>query len=152
MELDKWDYRFLDLAKNVSSWSKDPSTQIGSVFVKDRRILSTGYNGFPSGMSDCTSRYNNREIKYKYIVHAEKNAIYNATHHGISLNGSTCYVYGLPVCSECAKGLIQVGTKRVICLIEKKEIPDTWLKSWKITSEFFIEAGIEFKIIWDDNA
>ncbi|WXU00611.1 MAG: hypothetical protein Ctma_1337 [Catillopecten margaritatus gill symbiont] len=56
----------------------------------------------------------NEVSKYKFVVHAEMNAIYNATYSGTSLDGTTLYVYGLPTCSECAKGIIQVGIELII--------------------------------------
>ena len=111
----KWDMRYMALAKEVSTWSKDPSTQVGTVAVGSKgQVLSQGYNGFPRGVDDDMSRLEIRETKYKYIVHAEMNCIFNATYNGVSLDGSTMYVYGLPMCSECAKGIIQVGIKKVI--------------------------------------
>ncbi len=73
---EKWDKRFLELAKHVSLWSKDPSTKTGSVIVdQKRRVVSGGYNGLPIGVEDLDERLNNREIKYKMIVHCERNAL-----------------------------------------------------------------------------
>ena len=142
----KWDNRFLKLAKEISTWSKDPSTQIGAVIVNDeRRILATGYNGFPRDIHDGYERYNDRETKYKYVVHAEMNAIYNATYNGISLKGSTLYVWGLPVCSECAKGIIQVGINRIV--MPKREYPERWVESFRKSRELFHEANIYWKFI-----
>jgi dCMP deaminase len=67
---EKWDCRFLEMAELVGSWSKDPSTKVGAVIVdKDRRIVSTGYNGFPQGIADRSELLNDREKKYKLIVH-----------------------------------------------------------------------------------
>ena len=140
---DKWDERFLDLAAEVSTWSKDPSRQIGCIAVRDRKILATGYNGFPKGIDDRRTRYIDREQKYHYVVHAEMNLIYNATENGVSLHGSTVYVHGLPVCSECAKGLIQVGVSRVVAF--SKESPERWIESTKLTNELFYEAGVEYE-------
>jgi dCMP deaminase len=139
--IDKWDRRFLGIAKETSTWSRDPSSKIGAVYVKDRRILSTGYNGFPVGVDDSEERYNNRPLKYELVVHAEMNGIYNATHHGVSLRGSTAYVYGLPVCSECAKGLIQVGVVRVVILLDS-DVPDKWTESFKKTIDILRECDI----------
>ena len=68
--LNKWDARWLEIAGVVSTWSKDPSTKIGAIAVKDKRLVSTGYNGFPRGIQDYDDRWNNREEKYKYVVHA----------------------------------------------------------------------------------
>ena len=144
-ELNKWDKRYLALAKEVASWSKDPSTQVGAVTVGNKKeVLSQGFNGFPRGIVDSEDRYNNRETKYKYVVHAEMNAIYNATYSGVSLDGAVLYVYGLPICSECAKGIIQVGIKKVI--IEKSKELDNWNESVSLSQEMFDEAGVELVI------
>ena len=124
--MNKWTRRYLDIAKEVGTWSKDPSKQIGAVAVGDKgQILSQGYNGFPRGVKDTDDRYNVREEKYKYVVHGEMNCIYNACNSGVSLNGATLYVTGLPVCSECAKGIIQVGIKKVV-MEYPKDIPLVW--------------------------
>ena len=143
--MNKWDKRFIRVAKEVSTWSKDPSKKIGCIAVKDRRIISTGFNGFPAGIADLPDRLNDRDLKYKYVVHAEMNCIYNATYNGVSLNGSTMYIYGLPVCSECAKGVIQTGIRRVV--MPKQDIPDHWTESWKLTQTMFEEANIEWEFI-----
>jgi dCMP deaminase len=147
--MDKWDMRFLEMAQQVSSWSKDPSRQIGSVAVDPlkKNVLSTGYNGFPRGMIDTSERYNDRPTKYKLIVHSEMNLIYNATFNGVSLDGSTLYVYGLPVCSECAKGIIQVGVKRIVMNTGQMEIPDVWKESWLNTKSMLDEVGIEYEFL-----
>jgi dCMP deaminase len=101
--------------------SKDPSTQVGACIVdSEKRILSTGYNGFPHGCSDDEFPWNRDEslgeTKYQFVVHAELNAILNAS--GKSLAGSTLYV-GLFPCNECAKAIIQAGIKEVIYLSDK---------------------------------
>lgn len=140
--MNKWSQRYMDIAKSVATWSKDPSTQVGAVAVGDKgQILSQGFNGFPRGVKDTKDRYENREEKYKYIVHGEMNAIYNACHSGASLNGATLYVTGLPVCSECAKGIIQVGIKKVI-MQYPKNINKTWRDSMVTTLKMFQEAGV----------
>jgi len=141
-----WNKRFLELAKHISTWSKDPSRQIGAVIVGgDRQILSVGYNGFPRGIKD-DSRLLDRETKYTLIVHAEMNAIYNATYNGIKLEGSTLYVTGLPVCSDCAKGVIQVGIKKVVL---PKDIDlsknSLWTESWYKSCKMFTDAGVEWE-------
>ena len=145
VRINKWDSRWIEMAGIVSTWSKDPSTQIGAIAVKDKRLISTGYNGFPRGIQDLDDRWNNREEKYKYVVHAEMNCIYNAAANGVSLKGSTVYVHGLPTCSECAKGLIQVGVKRVMAF--SQDTPDRWNKSDTLTEQLFEEAGIEYESI-----
>ena len=143
--MSDWDSRFLKMATEVATWSKDPSRRIGCVIVKDRRILATGYNGFPRGIEDTPERLNTRELKYKYVVHGEMNAIYNAIQHGVSLNGATLYAIGLPICSECAKGIIQVGIKRVV--IPKQDIPEHWQESCGFTYDLFGEAGIQYDMV-----
>ena len=137
-----WTLRYLDLAKHISSWSKDPSTKIGAVAVGEKgQILAQGYNGFPRGVEDTEERLNNREEKYKFVVHAEMNCIYNATLNGVSLDGADLYVYGLPVCSECAKGVIQVGIKNVF-ICHPTDINPYWEVSYNSTKNMFKEAGV----------
>lgn len=144
----KWRDRYLDLASHIASWSKDPSRQIGAVAIGSKgQVLSQGYNGFPRGVFDTEDRYNNRDEKYKYVVHAEMNVIYNASYSGVSLDGADLYVYGLPVCSECAKGIIQVGIKRVFVCTPPTETPDRWVESWARTVAMFEEAGVEHEWI-----
>ena len=141
-----WDIRYLELAEQVSSWSKDPSRQIGAVAVGTKgQVLAQGYNGFPRGIKDSSTRYNDREMKYKFVVHAEQNVIYNATYNGVSLDGATLYVWGLPVCSDCAKGVIQTGIKRVVMPLQ--EIPDHWVDSWALTQLLLNEANIKWEFI-----
>jgi len=112
--MDKWDKRFVKVAKEISDWSKDPSTHVAAIAVRDRKIIATGYNGFPKGIEDKESLLYNRDTKLGLMVHAEKNMIYNAVEHGVKLKGSTVYVWGLPCCDECWKGLVQTGVSRVV--------------------------------------
>lgn len=141
-----WKIRYLNLAREVSKWSKDPSLRIGAVAVGSKgQLLAQGYNGFPRGIADNPDRYDDREQKYRYIVHAEMNVIYNATYNGTSLDGATLFVWGLPVCSECAKGIIQVGVKHVV--MPKQDIPERWLESWGMTQHLFAEGGVTWEFI-----
>ncbi len=143
---NKWDLRYLKLAYEVAQWSKDPSSKIGAVTVGAKgQVLSQGFNGFPRGLKDDFARLHDRETKYKFVVHAEMNAIYNATYNGTSLDGATLYVYGLPICSECAKGVIQVGIKRVV--MPNQKMVGKWLDSWMNSMNFFDEAGVDFDFI-----
>lgn len=143
----KWDKRYISLAKEVSTWSKDPSKQIGAVAIGEKgQVLAQGYNGFPRGIEDTEQRYTDRNEKYKYVVHAEMNCIYNATFNGVSLQGATIYISGLPVCSECAKGLIQVGVKRVVYQCED-DVPDIWKEHNETTIELLSEADISYERI-----
>jgi len=146
----KWDHRFMRMAREVSTWSKDPSRQVGAVAVgENRKILSTGYNGFPAGIEDTEERYNDRSLKYKYVVHAEKNCIYNACLNGISLAGASLYVYGLPLCSDCSLGVVQSGIKEVImdesCFDKPK-----WNESFEFTKNLFQEAGVDVRYVRSD--
>lgn len=147
MKQHEWDDRFLDLAKQIGTWSKD-STKIGAVIVdEDKRILTQGYNGFPRGIEDHPSRLKDREVKLKYVVHAEMNCIYNACHHGVSLNGATLYVHGLPVCSECAKGVIQAGIKTVVMKFDYDLLKGPWGTSWMLTRDMFDEANVQYEML-----
>lgn len=145
---DKWYNRYMSLAEEISTWSKDPNTKVGAVIVGSKgQILSQGYNGFPRGIKDTPKRLNDRDTKLKLVVHAEMNAIYNASYSGVSLDGSTMFVYGLPVCSECAKGVIQVGISKIIIKEEFIEARPHWTESWKMSEEMFKESGVKIYVI-----
>lgn len=144
---DKWDKNFLEVAKLVSTWSKDPSAQIGAVIVGDKQqIIAQGYNGFPRGVKDYKFRLFQRDVKYKYIIHAEMNALMNSIHNGANTNGATLYVSGLPVCHECAKMVIQAGIKRVIMDTPIKNT-DKWGESGTLALSMFREAKVKYKFI-----
>lgn len=136
----EWDIRFLKLAIEVASWSKDPSTKVGSVIVNERRqILSLGYNGFPRGVID-DGRLEDRLTKYAMVVHAEANAIVNSTG---SLQGSTAYTWPLMPCSTCAGLLIQAGVKRIVSIVNDNP---RWIDSFNITRNMLKEADIELNL------
>jgi len=140
--MNKWTKRYLQIAEDVSSWSKDPSTKIGAVCVGHKgQLLSQGYNGFPRGIKDSSDRLQDREEKYKYVVHAELNCIFNAAINGVSLDRSTMYLYGLPTCTECAKGIIQVGISRVI-IQQPREGLERWEESTDKAISMLKEAGV----------
>ena len=108
----KWDRRFLELAKLVSTWSKDPSTKVGAVIADPQhRVVSVGYNGLPADMADDPQILENRELKYKCILHAEENAILFAHR---SLAGCTIYTYPVPPCSGCSSKILQVGISAIV--------------------------------------
>lgn len=144
--LNKWDQRFLNVAREVASWSRDPSTKIGAVAVDaNKRILGTGFNGFSMHDLDNPQDYYNREVKYSKIIHAEKNLILNCLNSGTSVKGATIYVHGLPVCKLCANELAQTGIVRVVCEWDK-ETPRhaRWLNEWKdYTTQTFTYAKIK---------
>ena len=121
-----WDEYFMGVALLAAKRSKDPNTQVGACIVnKAKRILSTGYNGFPYGCSDDTFPWERvgEDTKYKYVVHAELNAILNSS--GKSLDGARLYVDLFP-CNECAKAIIQSGISEIVYLYDKyADTPET---------------------------
>lgn len=142
-----WKTKYLDLAQHISEWSKDPSSKIGAVTVTDDgRVLTQGYNGFPRGIEDTEERLNDRSKKYPLIVHAEMNCIYNAANIGVSLKGSTLYVYGLPVCGPCSLGIVQSGIKAVYIRPKYGADLSRWIESSEQTFDNFEEAGIYWEV------
>lgn len=139
--LSKWDHRFLRIAEEVRLWSKDPGTKVGCVLVQDRRILSTGYNGFPMTISDDLERYIDRDFKLSITVHAEKNAILNAAKNGTKVEGSTLYVT-FPPCSQCASAVIQAGVAQVVCP-DPATAPERWRSNFIAANNLFYEAGVK---------
>jgi dCMP deaminase len=110
-----WDRRLFALAKQVADWSSDPDTKVGSVIVgplNDVRAL--GYNGLPRNIED-TSGFFERPLKYLWIEHAERNAIYTAARVGVALPGCRMYVSWFP-CADCARAIVQVGLVEVVCV------------------------------------
>lgn len=110
-----WDEYFMGIAKLSAKRSKDPNTQVGACIVnKDKKIVAIGYNGFPHGISDDEFPWDNKgdflDTKYPYVVHAEANAILNAT---TTLDNTTLYVSLFP-CNECMKLIIQAGIKEIV--------------------------------------
>jgi dCMP deaminase len=142
---EKWHLRFLRLAHEVASWSVDPSTKVGCILVRDRRVISTGYNGFPKNISDNFERLMDREKKYEITVHAEVNAITTAALHGVSTDGCSAYVTFSP-CSRCAAVLINAGIKEVY-VTGGSIIPDRWLDNLITASNLLAEAGVLYKVL-----
>ena len=124
-QFDKWDKRFMELAETVGSWSScwQENRHVGAVIVKDKRIMTTGYNGAPSG-----TRH-----ELCYAVHAEQNAITQAARMGINICGATLYCTHQP-CIICTKIIINAGIKRVVY---KYGYPD------EFSLRLLEEAGIE---------
>ena len=145
MNITKWDERFIELAKLVGSWSKDPSTKVGAAIVdRNHRIISVGYNGFPKGIKDSEDRLNNRESKYDIVIHAEANALSFASK---PLEGCTLYTYPFQPCSRCAGLIIQHGIKRVVSQKDNKvsERTISWAKNFELANRLFGEAGVEME-------
>lgn len=142
MSLTKWDERFIELAKLVGSWSKDPSTQVGAVIVDDdKRIVSIGFNGFPKGVKDSQKRLVDRDEKYAIIVHAEANALMFANR---SVEGCTLYTWPFQPCSKCAGLIIQSGIKRVVSVVHDDK---RWKKNFEISQKLFTESGIILELL-----
>ena len=141
----KWDRRFLALAEHVAAWSKDGSTQVGSVIVdKHRRIVSTGYNGFPTGVDDHAALLAIRDVKLRMTLHAELNAILFAKR---DLSECTIYVWPMPPCAQCAAAIIQSGIERIVSREPTPEQYDRWGKDFALAERMYADAGIDLETI-----
>ncbi len=138
-----WNLRFLQLSRDISLWSKDPSTKVGCMIIGPKReIRSTGFNGFPRGVEDTPERLNDREQKYRLVCHGEENAILHAALIGVSLDQCDLYVYPLPPCSRCSRAIIQVGIKRVF--FPDLPLPERWQEDVELGRVILAEAGVEY--------
>ena len=138
MQQTKWVSRFLGMAEHVSSWSKDPSTKVGAVIAKDKRIVSLGFNGFPENTNDSMDIYEDRERKYLRVLHAEANAILFAK---ADLRDCQLYATHFPCC-QCATLIIQSGISEVYAPIQSKEFMDRWYEQIKESLAMFTEANV----------
>lgn len=137
-----WDERFLRLAEHISTWSRDPSTQVGSVIVRpDKTVASLGFNGLPRGLADTAERLHDRNIKMLMVLHAEQNALLSSKE---PLNGYTLYVYPFHPCSNCASAIIQAGIGRVVTVPSDVE---RWAANFEMARMMFAEAGVEVSIV-----
>lgn len=137
-----WDEYFMGVAILSSKRSKDPSTQVGACIVnQDKKIVGIGYNGFPNGIDDNQFPWGKQgdyvDTKYPYVVHAEPNAILNAT---TSLKNCTIYVTLFPCC-ECAKLIIQSGIKEIVYIYDFHATDDTTIASKRL----FDAAGVKYR-------
>ena len=143
--MDKWDKRFMEMAEVVATWTScaREGRAIGAVIVKDKRILTTGYNGAPSGIMSCRDKGECMRDKLGvesgtrqelcYAVHAEQNAIAQAAKLGVSVDGATIYVTHQP-CTICTRIIINSGIKRIIY---KHSYPD------EFSVKLLNDAGVE---------
>lgn len=143
--MNKWDKRFMELTEQVATWSScfKENRQVGAVIVKNKRILTTGYNGAPQGVKSCKERGECLRVKLGiesgtrhelcYAVHAEQNAIIQAARLGIVLDGATLYCTHQP-CVICAKMIINAGIRRIVY---KEGYPD------EFAVHLINEAGVE---------
>ncbi len=145
----KWDKRFMDVAKLVSSWSTcvREGRQVGSIIVRDKRIIATGYNGAPAGVLSCAEKgfcmrdrmgiESGTRHEFCYATHAEQNALVQAAKLGISVEGATIYITHQP-CVICTKLLINAGIKRIVY---GYNYPDDF------SIQILKEAGIELECL-----
>lgn len=138
-----WDDCFMGVALLAAKRSKDPNTQVGACIVNgNNRIMSVGYNGFPSGCEDDEYPWERQgeryDTKYPYVCHAELNAILNA--RGANLENCRIYVALFP-CNECAKAIIQSGISEVVYLSDKYENDEMT----KASKRMFNSAGVKLR-------
>lgn len=133
----------IDMAKHVSKLSKDPSTKVGAViFDEKRRLVSAGYNGLPRGIEDTPARLQNRDTKYKMILHAERNAMAFATG---PLEGATLFCTH-PCCTQCAAQVIQMGIKHVCWPTPDATFVERWANDMTLSMEMFTESGVNVHV------
>lgn len=135
-----WDETFMLMTDLIAKRSKDPSTQVGACIVNDKNVVvGLGYNGFPRGCSDDKLPWGRvgkmANTKYAYVVHAEANALLNAS---ASIEGCKIYTNLYP-CNECAKLLIQKGIKEIVYCSDKY----AHLDEWKASKKMIKLAGIK---------
>ena len=135
------DLRWLRLAREKSTWSKDPSTKVGAYIVRpDNTEVSSGYNGFPRKLEDRAEDLNDRDVKYRKTIHGEMNAMHFARE---SIEGCTLYTYPFQSCHNCTPHVIQRGITRVVAPRMSEDIASRWSDSVRWSMEMFEEAGVE---------
>lgn len=146
MDQAKWDNRYLGLCEYIAKWSKDPSTKVGAVIVdpQDNSIVSLGYNGFPRQVLDTPDRLENRETKYRMIVHAERNAMLFARR---DLRGMTLYTMPFMPCARCAGMIIQAGISRIVTVVPPLDIESRWGADLAIALKMITEAHVQLSYI-----
>jgi dCMP deaminase len=148
--MPSWDEYFMRHAYLASSKSKDTRTKIGAVLVRDKRIISEGYNGMPMKVDDFPQSRYERPEKYFWFEHGERNACYCCARHGISTLGAVMYTQGIP-CADCGRAVIQCGVTEVIVHKQWQEFErqfywEKWLESSKRTESMFQEAGVTIRV------
>lgn len=135
----KWHWRFILLAREVSTWSKDPSTKCGAVVASGKELTSCGFNGFPPGLDDTMERLDNRDLKYSMTLHADDNALFYA---GEKSRGADLYTYPALPCSRCAVRAIRAGIKEVVSVYPPDEFEQRWGESIELGLKMLKEAGV----------
>lgn len=140
----QWCDRFLRLAEEVASWSKDPKGGVGAVLVDERkRVIGLGFNGFPDRIPDDPALLADQAAKLPRMIHAEVNAVLNAT---VPVHGATLFTTLAP-CAECAKLLIQAGVVAVYRRPHPEHRHRRWAESFQIAETILNEAGVEVESI-----
>lgn len=137
MNQEKWDRRFMEMAENISHWSKDPSTKVGAVIADQKIVVSVGYNGFPADVEDKQEWYEDRDKKLSLITHGEINAL---NHAARSVEGCTLYTYPFLPCSTCAGVFSETGIARVVSY---RNTVLRWQDSIEKAKTVLRNAGIE---------
>ena len=152
--MDKWDARFMELADTISGWAScyKPDRKIGAVIVRNKRIVTTGYNGAPAGIKICVERgeclrqklgiASGTRAELCYAVHAEQNAIIQAARLGSSIDGATLYCTHQP-CVLCAKMIVNAGIRRVVY---REGYPDDFAR------EMLSEGGVALERFQPEDA
>jgi dCMP deaminase len=136
------DLRYLEMAKLIASWSKDPSTKTGAVIVDGSGFIAAcGYNGFARGFADSTERWADRELKYKLVVHCERNAIISARR---DMTGATLYTWPFMSCAPCAGMVVQAGIVRCVAPVNNVE---RWQADFNLAKQIFAETGVVLDLI-----
>jgi dCMP deaminase len=142
-------FQFYKLALfQAELFSKDRHKKVCSFFIapESYQMLSAGYNGMPRGINENIEERWERPEKYKYIVHAETNGIFNACRNGVSLKDSICVVTMFP-CSNCTKALIQVGVAEIVT-IEPDFEHERWGEDFKFSYDMLKEAKIDINYVY----
>jgi dCMP deaminase len=141
--------KYLLLAQETANiFSKDQSTKVGAIFLANdsHHIISMGYNGMPRGFDETKKERWERPVKYKYVEHAERNAIYNACRNGSSLEDSIAIVTLFPCC-DCMRAIIQSGVKAIVTPTIPDNISEEWKESFHYSKEMADECQIYIKMI-----
>jgi dCMP deaminase len=134
----------------IASKSKDSSSKIGAVIVRDNAIISEGYNGLPRGVNDDVSVRGDKPEKYYWYEHAERNSIFHCARNGIATKDTTLYSMGCP-CSDCTRAIIQSGIKEVVIHSQWEDIGfnnsvDKWSESTARSADMFMESSVSVKV------
>jgi dCMP deaminase len=138
-----WNLRFMKIADlEVAQWSKDRSSKVGCLIVKDREIVTSGFNGMPRGVDDDVEVRHERPEKYHWFIHSEANAIINAARQGKSTLNCDMYVNWFP-CDTCSGFIVQAGIKRLFCDKEPDLNNPNFGEGFKRALKILEEGGVE---------